>query len=214
MTAGGGNKLPFGNFPRLLMAWVCTEAVRTQSRVLLLGSSLAGFMRTLGSTAAAAETQSSSRFCPWVLDVDGSGAAGGSMIRHAPETALRPVDPLPVPVIELSFRAVLVFPVGKPHLLASHPAAAPFSAVDLPPVAGTTDVEPHSATRASAKQLDPCHFAGHTPHDSIAACEPCRVGGDAGGIDLGLRGVGEWANGLGGSMSVELISVLVAVLDG
>ena len=33
MTAGGGNKLPFGNFPRLLLAWVSTEAVRTQSRV-------------------------------------------------------------------------------------------------------------------------------------------------------------------------------------
>ena len=62
------------------------------------------------------------------------------MIRHAPETALRPVDPLPVPVIELSFRAVLVFPVGKPHLLASHPAAAPLSAVDLPPVAASADV--------------------------------------------------------------------------
>ena len=33
MTAIGDNKLPFGNFPRLLMAWVSTEAVRTQSRV-------------------------------------------------------------------------------------------------------------------------------------------------------------------------------------
>ena len=32
MIAGGGNKLPYGNFPRLLLAWVCTEAVRTQSR--------------------------------------------------------------------------------------------------------------------------------------------------------------------------------------
>ena len=32
------------------------------------------------------------------------------MIRHAPEAALCPVDPLPVPVIELAFRAVLVFP--------------------------------------------------------------------------------------------------------
>ena len=32
MTAGGGNKLPFGNLPRLLMAYVSTEAVRTQSR--------------------------------------------------------------------------------------------------------------------------------------------------------------------------------------
>ena len=35
------------------------------------------------------------------------------MIRHAPEAALFPVDPLPVPVIELSLRAVLVFPVGN-----------------------------------------------------------------------------------------------------
>ena len=48
MTAGGGNKLPFGNLPRLLMAYVSTEAVRTQSRVLILGSSLSGFMRKLG----------------------------------------------------------------------------------------------------------------------------------------------------------------------
>ena len=42
MTAGGGNKLPFGNLPRLLLAWLSTEAVRTQSRVLILGSSLSG----------------------------------------------------------------------------------------------------------------------------------------------------------------------------
>ena len=48
MNAGGLSKLPFGNFPRLLLAWVCTEAVRTQSRVLILGPSLAKFMKTLG----------------------------------------------------------------------------------------------------------------------------------------------------------------------
>ena len=48
MTAGGGNKLPFGNLPRLLLAWISTEAVRTQSRVLILGDSLAKFMQTLG----------------------------------------------------------------------------------------------------------------------------------------------------------------------
>ena len=48
MTAGVGNKLPFGNLPRLLLAWICTEAVRTQSRELVLGRSLAEFMRTLG----------------------------------------------------------------------------------------------------------------------------------------------------------------------
>ena len=48
MIAGGDNKLPYGNLPRLLLAWVCSEAVRTQSRELILGKSLSEFMRTLG----------------------------------------------------------------------------------------------------------------------------------------------------------------------
>ena len=48
MSAGINNKLPFGNLPRLLLAWVCTEAVRTQSRDLVLGRSLSEFMRKLG----------------------------------------------------------------------------------------------------------------------------------------------------------------------
>ena len=48
MIAGGDNKLPFGNFPRLILAWLCTEAVRTQNRVIVLGPSLAKFMKTLG----------------------------------------------------------------------------------------------------------------------------------------------------------------------
>ena len=47
MTAGINNKLPFGNLPRLLLAWVTTEAVRTQSRELVLGRSLSEFMRKL-----------------------------------------------------------------------------------------------------------------------------------------------------------------------
>ena len=46
--SSGETKLPFGNFPRLILAWVSTEAVRTQNRVLILGSSLAKFMRELG----------------------------------------------------------------------------------------------------------------------------------------------------------------------
>ena len=48
MIAGLGNKLPYGNLPRLILAWVSTEAVRTQSRELVLGRSLSEFMRTLG----------------------------------------------------------------------------------------------------------------------------------------------------------------------
>ena len=45
MIAGADCKLPYGNLPRLLLAWVSTEAVRTQSRELVLGRSLAEFMR-------------------------------------------------------------------------------------------------------------------------------------------------------------------------
>ena len=59
MNAVGGNKLPFGNLPRLLLAWVCTEVVRTRSRELILGRSLSEFMRTLG-----------------VLSSDSGGASG------------------------------------------------------------------------------------------------------------------------------------------
>ena len=47
MTAVGQTGLPYGNLSRLLLAWVCTEAVRTQSRELFLGASLSGFMRRL-----------------------------------------------------------------------------------------------------------------------------------------------------------------------
>ena len=48
MSAGINNKLPYGTRPRLLLAWVCTEAVRTQSRELILGDSLSEFMRKVG----------------------------------------------------------------------------------------------------------------------------------------------------------------------
>lgn len=40
--------LPFGKVPRVVMAWVCTEAKRTKSRVLSLGRSQNEFMRKLG----------------------------------------------------------------------------------------------------------------------------------------------------------------------
>ena len=54
MIAGGQNpKLPYGNLPRLLMAWICTEAVRRQSRTLTLGHSMSEFMRAVGVQSAA-----------------------------------------------------------------------------------------------------------------------------------------------------------------
>ena len=57
MQAGPETKLPFGNLPRLILAWVSTEAVRTQSPVLSLGKSLSEFMRVLGVYDSSGRTQ-------------------------------------------------------------------------------------------------------------------------------------------------------------
>jgi hypothetical protein len=40
--------LPYGTVPRLLLAWICTEAVRTKSPLLGLGRSQNEFLRKLG----------------------------------------------------------------------------------------------------------------------------------------------------------------------
>ena len=45
LFSSGKTKLPYGTLPRLLLAWVCTEAVRPP--VLVLGDSLSEFMRRL-----------------------------------------------------------------------------------------------------------------------------------------------------------------------
>ena len=77
MSAGGLDKLPYGNLPRLLPAWVSTEAVRTRSRELVLGRSLSEFMRKLG------------------LESDGAGAWGArTRLRNLIFTTL-PVVPVP-----------------------------------------------------------------------------------------------------------------------
>lgn len=43
--------LPYGSYPRLLLAWLTTEAVQTKSRELVLGPSLSAFMAELGLLA-------------------------------------------------------------------------------------------------------------------------------------------------------------------
>lgn len=45
IVAGYEGGVPFGIYPRLLMSWVATEAVRTQSPVIELGDSLSLFLR-------------------------------------------------------------------------------------------------------------------------------------------------------------------------
>ena len=49
MTATSSKyKLPYGNLPRLLLAWICTEALQTGKRDLVLGNSTYEFMQKLG----------------------------------------------------------------------------------------------------------------------------------------------------------------------
>jgi hypothetical protein len=51
ITDVGCNGLPYGSYPRLILIWMTTEAVRTRSRELALGSSLSSFMAQLGLQA-------------------------------------------------------------------------------------------------------------------------------------------------------------------
>ncbi|MCY3641713.1 MAG: replication protein RepA [Gammaproteobacteria bacterium] len=71
MVSGGESRLPYGNISRLLLAWVCTEAVRTKSRELVLGRSLNEFMEKLGLARGGRLRKSWHR----ASDGDGSGPA-------------------------------------------------------------------------------------------------------------------------------------------
>jgi hypothetical protein len=51
ITDVGGAGLPFGSYPRLILIWMTSEAVRTASRELELGASLSRFMAELGLQA-------------------------------------------------------------------------------------------------------------------------------------------------------------------
>ena len=48
MLAPSKTGLPYGALPRLLVAWISTEIVRTKSTTLVLGKSLSEFLRALG----------------------------------------------------------------------------------------------------------------------------------------------------------------------
>jgi len=47
MLASSDIGLPYGSIPRLILAWLTTEAVRTKERELILGNSMSDFMRQL-----------------------------------------------------------------------------------------------------------------------------------------------------------------------
>ncbi len=51
ITDVGGAGLPYGSYPRLILIWMTSEAIRTASRELELGASLSRFMGELGLQA-------------------------------------------------------------------------------------------------------------------------------------------------------------------
>ena len=58
----GGAGLPYGSYPRLILIWMTTEAVRTRKRELELGSSLSSFMAQLGLQATGGQWGTIPRF--------------------------------------------------------------------------------------------------------------------------------------------------------
>ena len=61
VASGTEPHLPYGTLPRLILAWVCSEAVRTQSPTLTLGRSFSDFMRRLDLQAGGGGPRSDRR---------------------------------------------------------------------------------------------------------------------------------------------------------
>jgi hypothetical protein len=62
ITNGYNNTIPYGSYPRAILSWIITEAVRTKSREIYLGESLSSFMKQLGISVTGGKTGSFSRF--------------------------------------------------------------------------------------------------------------------------------------------------------
>ena len=91
ITDLGGAGLPYGAYPRLILVWMTTEALRTGERRLELGRSLSSFMGQLGLQCTGGHWGTIPRFrgqmerlfgaaisTRWRRDQDGQNHAGGS----------------------------------------------------------------------------------------------------------------------------------------
>ena len=90
ITDVGGTGLPYGSYPRLILIWMTTEAVRTGNRELELGSTLSRFMAQLGLQATGGHWGTIPRFrdqmqrlvgaaisTRWSHEADGQSHLGG-----------------------------------------------------------------------------------------------------------------------------------------
>ncbi len=133
ITAVGGAGLPSGSYPRLILIWMTSEAIRTSSRELELGGSLSRFMAELGLQATGGHWGTIPRFrdqmqrlvgaaisASWDVDVDGRHVAAGENLILADRFQLwwtpqiLPAAPTPKSSITLSanfFEQLVASPV-------------------------------------------------------------------------------------------------------
>lgn len=60
MTAGAGGGIPYGIYPRLLMSWVTTEAVRRRERTIVIDESMGWFIKNVLGVSASTGGRSGS----------------------------------------------------------------------------------------------------------------------------------------------------------
>jgi hypothetical protein len=98
ITDLGGVGLPYGSYPRLILVWMTTEALRTGERKLELGRSLSSFMGQLGLQCTGGHWGTIPRFrgqmerlfgaaisTRWKQDQNGQSNTGGSNLLLAEE---------------------------------------------------------------------------------------------------------------------------------
>ena len=98
--------LPYGSYPRLVLAWLNTEAVRTRSRHLEFGATLTSFMSALGLTHVTGKRGTATRLreqlhrlfstsirCSYGEEARGHAGGRGYMIAHSHELWWSPRDP-------------------------------------------------------------------------------------------------------------------------
>jgi len=133
ITDVGGAGLPFGSYPRLILIWMTSEAIRTSNRELELGASLSRFMAELGLQATGGHWGTIPRFrdqmqrligaaisMRWEQETDGKQQAAGENLLLADRFQLwwtpqiLPTVPSPASSITLSekfFEQLVAAPV-------------------------------------------------------------------------------------------------------
>jgi hypothetical protein len=111
MNAPPSVGLPYGSYPRLALAWLSTEAVRTRDREIELGPTFSSFMHKLGLTPVTGKRGTTSRLrdqlhrlfsttirCSYSDVAEGHAAGVGYTIAHKHQLWWSPRDPEQLPL--------------------------------------------------------------------------------------------------------------------